>query len=490
MRMRITITAVTGVLLILVLGAVVYAVTAYRGMIGSSISDVTDGPKLPPIEMPAGSASTEPPTEQPTEQPTTQEPAPAPVSEPSATPEPPANEPPPVPEPAEPAQAAPESTRDPAARPAVSEPSIPGTQPDEPVAVPDPGPMRALPAGLVGARWALKREATAGGVSAALAWSAEIAKGTGGKPMFEVPDALEARGVHGDGAVLSIAESDFRVRATIDGKDLRAVAEKRGAMPAAVAELLGRPAGEDTVEGWSALMKFVAIDVVDPSGASIGTAQHRTDLSRPELVAGAPASRMSVPSEFLLLAQVFLNPGAPSERRVIAQSFVEPGAACTLQPTALIQVHLERGEGAGFATARLSALDQSAAGKRRSELMEKHRAVVSLIDQVKLLVNPISGASPDSSQIAALEAAWMELAPVERAGISPQSPDAAPRTAVAMRAVHSLVDPRLRARRDSLLHELGELKPEGGKLPSMILRVSTPEGVIIAERSLSLGTGR
>ena len=122
--------------------------------------------------------------------------------------------------------------------------------------------------------------------------------------------------------------------------------------------------------------------------------------------------------------------------------------------------------------------------------MEKHRAVVSLIDQVKLLVNPISGASPDSSQIAALEAAWMELAPVERVGISPQSPDAAPRTAVAMRAVHSLVDPRLRARRDSLLHELGELKPEGGKLPSMILRVSTPEGVIIAERSLSLGTGR
>jgi len=492
MRLRITITAITGVLLILVLGAVIYAVTAYRGMIGSSISEVTDGPKLPPIEMPA---TTEPRAGEPpavpeatkAEQPSAHEPAPAPVPDPPATPEPPASESPSAPAPVEPEQPAPELTPDPAAQPAASEPSVSTAQPNEPVALPDEAPTQALPAGLVGSRWALKREATVGGAKAPLRWSGEISVARGARVDFRVPEALAALGVQADGADLTIAGSDFRATSSVDGRDVVAMVESRGTMPEALAQALAQPPGADTVEAWSALMGVVTIEVSDAAGMPLGLAQCRVAARGRALEPGASAAEAAAAPALTFIAQIFVDSAPPAQRRVIAQCLLEPGAVRFLAPTALLTVRLDRESKHGVLSAGVSVLGAAEVDVRSAELMNEHARVRALRRQVEdHLGRSVSSADLDSKQVDALDAAWNELSPEERASISRNSRGARPHTQEAIRAVHDTLRPRLLALENSLQSELAELRPKED-LRSVVLRVSTPEGAIILERSLSLG---
>ena len=460
MRVRITITAVTGVLLILVLGAVIYGVTAYRSLIGSSISDVTGGPKLPPIEMPA---EVQPPVTEPPaapEQPAPEQPAP----------EQPAPVPAPAPEPESPPEPDP----------------MPAPQPEE-----APAPRRSLPAGMVGARWVLQRDPTSGGAKAPLRWSVDVgARLNAARAAFRVPEELASRGVEADGSMLTVAGSAFRARSSVDGQRVLVVTDTRGAMPAPLAEALGHEADADTPQAWSALMAVVTIDLLDASGAVVGQAQCRASLGRTTLAAGAPAAVVPAAPALLLIAQVIADPGAPTQRRVITQGFVEPGASCTLSPTALLQVHVDRSAKPEALSVRASILDAADVGTRAARITEENGSIDALLRQVAPLRQPVTGAAPDSEQVTALDAAWAVLGDDERARIAPDAPARAPRTAAAVKAVLDVLDPRLRARKDLLLRELAELRPREWKLPDMFLRVSTPDGAIVLERPLSLGPKR
>ena len=478
MRLRITITAITGVLLILVLGAVIYAVTAYRGMIGSSISEVTGGPKLPPIEMPAEPASTDPPS---SAAPAVEPSAPPAPPEPSpAAPEPSTEQPPAAPEVAAPDQPAPEPTP--------AEPSVPSAIPIEPAVA--TAPQRPLPAGLVGARWTLRRDTTPVGAKAMLRWSAEINPRNAARATFRLPEALAARGIEADGPVLTVAGSEFRARASLDGQKLVVIAESRGTMPASLADALAQESGVDSNDAWSALMAVVTVEVLDASGVLLGQAQCRIEPRRTELAAGAAAAEVPAAPMLAFVAQVVADPGAPSQRRVITQCFIDPGASCTLSPTALLQVHVDRSARPEALSMRATILDASEVGTRTTRITEENGSIDALLRQVALLRQPMTGVAPDSDQVTALDAAWAALSSDERARIAPDAPDRAPRTAAAMKAVHDVLDPRLRARKDVLLRELAELRPRDWKLPDMFLRVSTPEGAIIVERRLSLGPKR
>ncbi|MFM8872649.1 MAG: hypothetical protein ACKOJI_04725, partial [Phycisphaerales bacterium] len=468
MRVRITVTAVTGVLLILVLGAVIYGVTAYRSMIGSSISEVTDGPKLPPIEMPAGSQppATEPPATPevvPPEQPAPEQPAPvpAPESEPTAEPDP-------TPE------AAPMPATEPIPQPAEA-----------------PAPRRSLPTGMIGARWVMQRDATSGVTKAPLRWSVDVdSRLNATRVAFQLPEELSARGVEADGPVLTIAGSGFRVRASVDGRRVVAASESWGTMPVPIAEALGQEAGTDTIPAWSALMAVVTIELTDASGTVVGQAQCRASQTRGALAAGAPAAVVPAAPALLLVAQVISGPGAPTQRRGITQGFVDPGASCTLSPTALLQVHVDRSTKPDALSVRASILDATEVGTRAARITEENGSIDALLRQVTPLRQPVTGAALDSGQVTALDAAWAALSDEERARIAPDAPDRAPRTASAVKAVLDVLDPRLRARKDVLLRELAELRPREWKLPDMFMRVSTPDGAIVLERPLSLGPKR
>ncbi|MFM9096691.1 MAG: hypothetical protein ACKOQW_00135 [Phycisphaerales bacterium] len=473
MRVRITVTAVTGVLLILVLGAVIYGVTAYRSMIGSSISEVTDGPKLPPIEMPAESQplATEPPVTPEVAQPEQPAPEPAPEPEPTAQPDP---------------------TPEPAPMPATEptpEPSAPGVSPADPAEA--PAPRRSLPTGMIGARWVMQRDATPGGTKAPLRWSVDVdSRLNTTRVAFQLPEELSARGVEADGPVLTIAGSGFRVRASLDGRRVVAASESWGTMPVPLAEALGQEAGTDTIPAWSALMAVVTIELTDASGTVVGQAQCRASQTRGALAAGAPAAVVPAAPALLLVAQVIADPGAPTQRRVITQGFVEPGGSCTLSPTELLQVHVDRSAKPDALSVRASILDAAEVGTRAARITEENGSIDALLRQVTPLRQPVTGAALDSGQVTALDAAWAALSDEERARIAPDAPDRAPRTASTVKAVLDVLDPRLRARKDVLLRELAELRPREWKLPDMFLRVSTPDGAIVLERPLSLGPKR
>ena len=471
MRLRIMVTAIGGVLLLAVLGVLLFVASSWSRGVSEAQSEVTGGPKLPPIEMPS---------EQAPEAPAVPEPVPANEPEPAPTPEP---GPPPAPTPDEPVAPEPAAEEPPAAEPPAPEPAA---------AAP---PARSLPEGLVGARWALRRQATTGGATAPLRWSSDVSTRGISQAAFRVPAELASRGVVTDGPLLAVAGSGFRARASVDlpkeaGKavSVSVVVESRGTMPASLAEALGQAAGADSAEAWSALMGVVTIDVLDASAAPVTQAQCRIEPQRSPLAAGAPAAVVPVAPALVLVAQVVADPGAPSQRRVITQCFVDPGASCRLDPTALLQVDVDRSAVPGVLSMRASVLDAGELAALTTQITQEHGSVDALLRQVALLRQPVTGAAPDSAQTAALDAAWAELGPDERALIAPDAPDVAPRTASAMRAVLDVIEPRLRARREMLLQRIGELRAK--ELPGMFLRVSTPDGAIVAERPLSLGPKR
>jgi hypothetical protein len=481
MRLRITITAIGGVLLLLVLGTLLYLLGSVKSQQDAAYSEIAGGPKLPPIEMPAEPASTDPPSSAaPAVEPSAPSEPPAPLEPSPAAPEPSAEQAPAAPEVAVPAQPAPEPTP--------AEPTVPAAIPLEPAA--PAAPQRPLPAGLVGARWTLRRDTTPVGAKAMLRWSAEINPRNAARTTFRLPEALAARGVEADGPVLTVAGSEFRARASLDGQKLVVIAESRGTMPASLADALAQESGVDSNDAWLAFMAVVTVEVLDASGVVLGQAQCRIEPRRTELAAGAAAVEAPAAPVLPLVAQVVADPGAPSQRRVIAQCFIDPGASCTLSPTALLQVHVDRSARPEALSMRATILDASEVGTRTTRITEENGSIDALLRQVALLRQPVTGVAPDSDQVTALDAAWAALSSDERARIAPDAPDRAPRTAAAMKAVHDVLDPRLRARKDVLLRELAELRPRDWKLPDMFLRVSTPEGAIIVERRLSLGPKR
>jgi hypothetical protein len=336
----------------------------------------------------------------------------------------------------------------------------------------------------------LQRESTSGGAKAPLRWSVEVDSGLKAThATFRLPEELAARGVEADGSALTIAGTDFRVRASVDGRRVVATTESRGVMPAPLAEALGQEAGADTVQSWSALMGVVTVELLDASGAVVGQAQCRAGQSGVALAAGAPALVVPAAPALLLVAQVIDDRGAPSQRRVITQGFVEPGASCALSPTALLQVHVDRSAKPDALSVRASILDAAEVGTRAARITEESGSIDALLKQLVPLRQPVTGAAPDSDQVTALDAAWAALSDEERARIAPDAPDRAPRTVATMKSVFDVLDPQLRARKAVVLREIAELRPREWKL-DMLLRVSTPEGAVVLERPLSLGPKR
>lgn len=450
---------VSAVLLFLVLGVALFLALQWRDGVNSAIDEVTGGTPAAPVEPP------------------TPEPAVTPEPEPAATPEPtpertispdpvPASEP----EPAPATAPSPETARAPEPAP-------------EPVA---PAPTRPLPAGLVGARWSLRRDATSGGASAPLRWSTEINLQTGRDVAFRVPESLVAVGVVPDGRDLTVADSKFRARAFLDGKQLVVAIGERDAMPAAVAAALGQSPGSTSAESWSALLAAVTIDVVDAAGTMLGQAQCRSDSRREPLVAGGQDATVPDAPALLLVAQVVKDPGAPSQRTVRAQSFVDPGGSCALDATALVRVTVDRGASPGRIVMRAEALPPAERNARAGAITVEVESLRALLARLESLARPVTGASPDSVQVAAFAEALPLLGPEERERLSAGSTEP-PATAQAMREVHELVVPRLRARRDALQVEIAELTPRKSDPLKMFLRVSTTDGAIVAERPIELG---
>lgn len=463
-RWWLVVRVVSAVLLFLVLGVALFLALQWRDGVNSAIDEVTGGTPAAPA------APAEPPTPEPA---VTPEPAPAATPEPTPertiSPDPvPASEP----EPAPATAPSPETARAPEPAP-------------EPVA-PAPAPTRPLPAGLVGARWSLRRDATSGGASAPLRWSTEINLQTGRDVAFRVPESLVAVGVVPDGRDLTVADSKFRARAFLDGKQLVVAVQERDAMPEVVAGALGQPPGSTSTESWSALLAAVTIDVVDAAGTMLGQAQCRSDSRREPLVAGGQDATVPDAPALLLVAQVVKDPGAPSQRTVRAQSFVDPGGSCALDATALVRVTVDRGASPGRIVMRAEALPPAERNARAGAITVEVESLRALLARLESLARPVTGASPDSVQVAAFAEALPLLGPEERERLSAGSTEP-PATAQAMREVHELVVPRLRARRDALQVEIAELTPRKSDPLKMFLRVSTTDGAIVAERPIELG---
>jgi hypothetical protein len=463
-RWWLVVRVVSAVLLFLVLGLALFFALQWKDRVNSAIDEVTGG-------TPAAPAA---PVEQST-------PAPADTPEPetAATPEPT-----PDPTPSPDAVPAPEPGPTPAAAPSPEPVPAPEAAP-EPVAA-APAPARALPAGLVGARWSLRRDATTGGANATLRWSTEINVQTGKDVAFRVPESLVKVGVVPDARDLTVADSKFRARASLDGKQLVVVVQERDAMPAVVAAALGQSPGSNSTESWSALLATVTIDVVDAAGTVLGQAQCRGDSRREPLVAGGQEATVPDAPALPLVAQVVKDPGAPSQRSVRSQSFVDPGGSCTLDATALVRVTVDRGTSPGRIVMRAEALPPAERNARAGAITVEVESLRALLARLESLARPVTGASPDSVQVAAFAEALPLLGPEERERISPGSTEP-PATAQSMREVHELVVPRLRARRDALQVEIAELTPRKSDPLKMFLRVSTTDGAIVADRPIELG---
>jgi hypothetical protein len=469
-RWWLVVRVVSAVLLFLVLGLALFFALQWKDRVNSAIDDVTGGtPSAPAV-----------PVDQ-----STPEPAVTPEPEIAATPEP-ATSPDPTPEPATSPDPAPASEPEPTPATAPSPEPAPAPEPTpEPMAA-APAPARALPAGLVGARWSLRRDATSGGANAALRWSTEINVPAGKDVAFRVPDSLVKVGVVPDARDLTVADSKFRARASLDGKQIVVAVQERDAMPAVVAAALGQSPGSTSTESWSALLAAVTIDVVDAAGTVLGQAQCRGDSRREPLVAGGQEATVPDAPALLLVAQVVKDPGAPSQRSVRSQSFVDPGGSCALDATALVRVTVDRGASPGRIVMRAEALPPAERNARAGAITVEFESLRALIVRLESLARPVTGASPDSAQVAAFAEALPLLGPEERERISAGSTEP-PATAQAMREVHELVVPRLRARRDALQVEIAELTPRKSDPLKMFLRVSTTDGAIVAERPIELG---
>jgi hypothetical protein len=491
--------AVAAAGLTVIVGAVLYALSASHGPKGRAAGGVNEGGKLDvaAAPQPAEAAVTTPPD------------SPRPVLPDGGTPDIPDETPlltrgrtPPTQD-VGPAAGVSATDSVPAAAPPPSEatessPSAPGPElPAEvtPV-VADAGEPAAitlppLPSGLVGPRWRMERDPSGPADESVVRWTRSFPSSmpSVASATFVVSDHLRRLGLQSadGGARLLLEGSAFEATMSIADAGRTLLLDVRiPDAPPPEAALACLPCRVDpTRQPWESVVAIVVAEVRDAFGAVMGTVQCAPigTPGRLDAAAGTPTKIADVPC-VPLLAQVFADPGAPDQRRVLDQAFIAPGGACELSATALVRISVDRAEAAGFVVATAEALDEAQAGRRIAALKAEVNHIDGLVKELRSLRD--RGLSPPLSDAdaALMDAAWEQLSESERREVSPSSPDALPGSEQGRARVIAALFTRLTETRRSLVEDIKELKPKDGALPRMSLRIATLDGAVLDDQPI------